>query len=142
MPVSELSLIAFPTRELFVDKIDQFDLIIFDRYRRRGILPSAYLDNVKDYVEKGGAVLVEAGPEFGSADSLWRSPLADILPVTPSSRVLVAGLPARDHQARRTPPGDRGAGGLRTAGPSRARPARLGPLVPPDRDARRAAARW
>ncbi|MFC2970429.1 glutamine amidotransferase [Acidimangrovimonas pyrenivorans] len=92
VPVSELSLIAFPTRELFIDKIDQFDLIIFDRYRRRGILPSAYLDNVKNYVENGGAVLVAAGPEFGSADSLWRSPLADILPVTPSSRVLVQGF--------------------------------------------------
>jgi len=39
VPVSELSLIAFPTRELFMEKIDDFDLIIFDRYKRRGILP-------------------------------------------------------------------------------------------------------
>ena len=92
VPVSELSLIAFPTRELFVDKIKEFDLIIFDRYRRRGILPSAYLQNVKDYVENGGAVLVSAGPEFGSADSLWRSPLGDILPVVPTSQVLVGGF--------------------------------------------------
>ncbi|WP_102225634.1 hypothetical protein [Acidimangrovimonas sediminis] len=92
VPVSELSLIAFPTRELFVEKIKEFDLIIFDRYRRRGILPSAYLDNVKQYVENGGAVLVSAGPEFGSADSLWRSPLGDILPVVPTSQVLVGGF--------------------------------------------------
>ncbi|MGQ0565899.1 MAG: hypothetical protein ACT4OK_12625 [Gemmobacter sp.] len=88
IPVSELSLIAFPTRELFVEKIEEFDLIIFDRYRLRDILPTAYLENVRDYVRRGGTVLVAAGPEFGSADSLWRSPLADILPVDATSRVI------------------------------------------------------
>lgn len=92
VPVSELSLIAFPTRELFLDKIDQFDLIIFDRYKRRGILPTIYLDNVRQYVEKGGAVLIAAGPDFASADSLYRSPLADILPAAPTARVLTEGF--------------------------------------------------
>ncbi|MEM6564961.1 MAG: hypothetical protein AAF665_10970 [Pseudomonadota bacterium] len=88
VPVSELSLIAFPTRELFLEKIDDFDLIIFDRYKRRGILPSLYLDNVADYVEQGGAVLVAAGPDFAAADSIYRSPLAPILPAAPTARVL------------------------------------------------------
>lgn len=91
VPVSELSLIAFPTRELFLDKIDEFDLIIFDRYKRRGILPSLYLDNVRQYVENGGAVLVAAGPDFASADSLFRSPLGAIIPAEPTSRVLEQG---------------------------------------------------
>lgn len=91
IPVSELSLIAFPTRELFVEKIDEFDLIIFDRYRLRGILPNAYLDSVRDYVKRGGTVLVAAGPEFGSADSLWRSSLGEIMPVTTTSRVFEQG---------------------------------------------------
>ncbi|WP_028029265.1 membrane protein [Gemmobacter nectariphilus] len=104
VPVTELSLIAFPTRELFVDKVDEFDLIIFDRYRRRGILPMSYLESVRDYVRKGGAVLIAAGPEFGSADSLWRSPLADILPVEPSSRVLEEGFrPALTDLGRKHP---------------------------------------
>ncbi len=88
VPVNELSLIAFPTRELFLEKIDQFDLIIFDRYRRRGILPPLYLDNVRRYVEAGGAVLIAAGPEFASADSIFRSPLGDIIPAAPTGRVL------------------------------------------------------
>ncbi len=88
VPVTELSLIAFPTRELFIEKIDEFDLIIFDRYRLRGILPTSYLENVRDYVRRGGTVLVAAGPEFGTVDSLWRSPLADILPVDATSRVI------------------------------------------------------
>ena len=88
VPVSELSLIAFPTRELFLEKIEEFDLIIFDRYKRRGILPSIYLDNVRQYVENGGAVLIAAGPDFASADSLFRSPLSEILPAAPTSRVI------------------------------------------------------
>ncbi|MEJ6397425.1 hypothetical protein [Yoonia sp. 208BN28-4] len=87
VPVNELSLIAFPTRELFLEKIDEFDLIIFDRYSRRGILPSAYLDNIRSYVEQGGAVLVSSGPEYGSAESIYRSPLGDILPGRPTARV-------------------------------------------------------
>lgn len=88
VPVTELSLIAFPTRELFVEKIEEFDLIIFDRYRMRGILPMSYLENVATYVKNGGTVLVAAGPEFGAVDSLWRSPLAEVLPVEPTSRVM------------------------------------------------------
>ncbi|MEH6741079.1 MAG: hypothetical protein V7695_21400 [Sulfitobacter sp.] len=88
VPVSELSLIAFPTRELFMEKIDDFDLIIFDRYKRRGILPTLYLDNIANYVRSGGAVLVSAGPDFASADSLYRTPLGEVLPANPTARVL------------------------------------------------------
>ncbi|NIZ60353.1 hypothetical protein DL239_05125 [Sedimentitalea sp. CY04] len=88
VPVDELSLIAFPTRELFLEKIDDFDLIIFDRYQRRGILPAIYLDNVSDYVTKGGAVLVAAGPDFATADSIYRSPLSTVLPARPTARVI------------------------------------------------------
>ncbi len=92
VPVDELSLIAFPTRELFVEKIEEFDLIIFDRYRLRGILPTEYLENIREYVRAGGTVLVAAGPEFGTADSLWRSPLNEILPVEATSRVIEGGF--------------------------------------------------
>ena len=88
VPVDELSLIAFPTRELFLEKIDDFDLIIFDRYKRRGILPAIYLDNVAEYVAKGGAVLIAAGPDFASADSLYRSPLGRVIPAQPTARVI------------------------------------------------------
>ncbi|MBI1170976.1 hypothetical protein GC209_06215 [bacterium] len=104
IPVSELSLIAFPTKELFVDKIKEFDLIIFDRYAMRGILPMSYLQNVVDYVQNGGTVLVAAGPEFGQVDSLWRSPLAQILPVEPTSQIIEQGFrPALTDVGRRHP---------------------------------------
>ena len=92
VPVSELSLIAFPTRELFLDKIDEFDLIIFDRYKRRGILPALYFESIRGYVENGGAVLIAAGPDFAGAASLYRSPLADILPGRPTARVFEEGF--------------------------------------------------
>ena len=91
IPVSELSLIAFPTRELFVEKINEFDLIIFDRYRMRGILPMEYLGNIRDYVKQGGAVLVAAGSEYGTVDSVYRSPLGEILPGIPTARVIDQG---------------------------------------------------
>jgi hypothetical protein len=88
VPVGELSLIAFPTRALFTEKINDFDLIIFDRYKRRGILPALYLQNIVDYVQNGGAVLVAAGADYASANSLYRSPLQDILPAEPTARVI------------------------------------------------------
>jgi hypothetical protein len=104
VPVTELSLIAFPTRELFVEKIEEFDLIVFDRYSQRGILPTSYLDNVVQYVRGGGTVLMASGPEFGSVDSLYRSPLAEILPVVPTSRVIEEGfVPAMTDLGRRHP---------------------------------------
>lgn len=95
VPVEELALIAFPTRELFVEKLKEFDLIIFDRYRLRGILPVEYLENVRDYVREGGTVLVAAGPEFGSSDSLYRSPLGEVLPVETEGRILRGGFAPR-----------------------------------------------
>jgi hypothetical protein len=86
-PINELSLIAFPTRELFQQKIDEFQLIIFDRYARQGVLPIIYFDNIARYVRDGGAVLVAAGPDYASPTSIWRTPLDAILPAEPSGDV-------------------------------------------------------
>ena len=83
-PINELSLIAFPTRELFQQKISEFQLIIFDRYARQGVLPMIYFDNIVKYVRDGGAVLIAAGPDYASPTSIWRTPLDAILPAEPS----------------------------------------------------------
>jgi hypothetical protein len=104
VPVRELSLIAFPTRELFLEKVDEFDLIIFDRYRRRGILPTIYLENIRQYVEGGGAVLLAAGPDFAGAESIWRGPFEAMVPARPTARVLDEGyLPRVTDLGRRHP---------------------------------------
>jgi len=82
-PINELSLIAFPTRELFQVKINEFQLIIFDRYARQGVLPMPYFENMARYVRAGGAVLVSAGPDYASTTSIWRTPLDSVLPAEP-----------------------------------------------------------
>jgi hypothetical protein len=82
-PINELSLIAFPTRELFETKIKDFDLIIFDRYSNQSILPPVYFANIVRYVREGGAVLVAAGPEFQGRSGLASTPLATVLPAQP-----------------------------------------------------------
>ncbi len=82
-PINELSLIAFPTRELFQQRINEFQLIIFDRYARQGVLPIPYFENMARYVRAGGAVLVSAGPDYASTSSIWRTPLDSVLPAEP-----------------------------------------------------------
>ncbi len=87
-PINQLSLIAFPTRELFSVKINEFDLIIFDRYQQRGVLPILYFDNIARYVEDGGAVLIAAGPDYAAPISLYQTPLASVLPGIPTGEVI------------------------------------------------------
>ncbi|MGE5513421.1 MAG: hypothetical protein ACM31O_19495 [Bacteroidota bacterium] len=113
-PIHQLSLIAFPTRELFSEKIKDFDLIIFDRYQHRGILPLLYYDNIARYVERhGGALLVAAGDDFAGNTSLQRTPLAPVLPATPSGRVLEEPFKARVEGDGLKHPVTRGLPGLR-----------------------------
>jgi len=95
VPVFELSLIAFPTQELFMEKVDEFDLIIFDRYKRRGILPNHYFDNIARYVRGGGALLIASGADYAGAESLYRSPLREILPAAPTAAVFEEGFHPR-----------------------------------------------
>jgi uncharacterized membrane protein len=87
-PIDELSLIAFPYRELFLEKLDSFDLVILDRYAERGILSPLYFQNIARYVADGGALLISAGPEFAGATSISRTPLSQVLPVQPTGEVI------------------------------------------------------
>ena len=87
-PTKELALIAFPTRELFVDKLDQFDLVIFDRYRRQSVLPAAYMFNIAQYVKNGGAVLIASGPDLAAEDGLYSTPLSDVMTAVPNGNVV------------------------------------------------------
>ena len=113
-PIRELSLIAFPIRDLFETKLDDFDLIIFDRYSRPGVIPQAYLENVVRYVRNGGAFLEAAGPNFGTPMSLSRTPLGSILPDEPTGEVYDEGFkPQLTDLGRRHPVTE----GLPGAGP-------------------------
>ncbi|MCW5751510.1 MAG: hypothetical protein KIT81_10230 [Alphaproteobacteria bacterium] len=111
-PIRELSLIAFPIRELFEIKLDEFHLIIFDRYRRRGVLPNAYFENIARYVARGGALLEASGPAYATPLSLARTALIDVLPGKPTGLTIVEGFkPQVTEMGRRHPvssglPGD------------------------------------
>ncbi len=103
-PVRELSLIPFPTNELFDARLEEFDLIVFDNYHRRGILPAAYLANVVDYVVNGGATMDAAGPAFASPLSIAGTPVGAILPGRPTGRVFREGfVPRLTAEGRRHP---------------------------------------
>jgi len=89
---NELALIPFPTKELFEDELHNFDLVIFDRYRLRGILTMPYLRNLADYVEKGGALFVSTGPEYSERFSLYSTALSPVLPAPPTGRMVETGF--------------------------------------------------
>lgn len=87
-PQDELSLIAFPFRELFEIKLNDFDLIVFDRYRLNNILPEKYFRNIAKYVERGGALLEASGPAYGTKNSVYNTALREVLPGAPDGPVL------------------------------------------------------
>ncbi len=116
-PINELSLIAFPTRELFVEKISEFDLIIFDRYQHRGVLPILYYDNIAQYVENGGALLIAAGPEHAGDDSIAATPLSVVLPAAPTGFMNEKAFYPRLSQDGRKHPVTRGLDGAASEPP-------------------------
>jgi hypothetical protein len=91
-PVRELSLIVFPMRELFEQKLKEFDLIIFDRYESGNLITRDYFRNITEYVKGGGALLVSVGPVFATQRSLYRTPLGAILPGAPTGDVVETGF--------------------------------------------------
>ena len=115
-PINELSLIAFPTADLFGRKINDFDLIIFDRYSNQTVLPSIYFDNIVRYVRDGGALLIAAGPDFSTPDGLYYSPLGRISPARPDGSIVERGFRAevsdvgKKHPVTRDLPGDAASG--------------------------------
>jgi hypothetical protein len=117
-PINELSLIAFPTRELFQEKISEFDLIIFDRYANQSILPSIYFDNIVRYVRNGGAVLLAAGPEFAGPASLARTRLSPIIPGEPTGTVFEEPYKATITETGERHPVTRGLPGSETSPPA------------------------
>ncbi|WP_238120608.1 MULTISPECIES: hypothetical protein [unclassified Xanthobacter] len=116
-PINELSLIAFPTRELFQTKIKDFDLIIFDRYAQQGVLPQVYFDNIVRYVRSGGAVLVASGTDYVEPGSLYNTPLEEILPGMPSGQVTETPFHARLSAAGKRHPVTRGLPGAHAEPP-------------------------
>jgi len=110
----ELSLIEFPTQQLFEDQLDEFDLIIFDQYERRSLrsgqgrarptIYPQYFQNIAEYVEGGGGLLLATGPAFATQASLYRTPLVNVLPARPTGETVnEAFRPELNDKGRRHP---------------------------------------
>jgi len=103
-PIVELALIPFPVQELFEARLKEFDLIVFDRYLERDIIPPSHFRNMERYVRDGGALLLAAGPEFAGARSLARTAVSSILPARPTGRVTEGAFrPALTDTGKRHP---------------------------------------
>ncbi|WP_424362457.1 hypothetical protein [Methylocystis parvus] len=116
-PASELSLIAFPTADLFGRKINEFDLIIFDRYSNQTLLPSQYFLNIERYVENGGAFLAAVGPDYATLRGLYYSPLESMLPARPEGSLFEQPFKARVSKDGEKHPVTRGLPGAKSDPP-------------------------
>lgn len=81
----ELSLIPFPTDEIFDEKLHTFDLVIFQNFHynpRYGISPK-HLRNIREFVtEDGGGFVMIGGEQSFSAGRFSGTPIEDVLPVS------------------------------------------------------------
>jgi hypothetical protein len=111
-PLKELAAIPFPAREIFGEKLQEFDLVIFNSYKKRGLLPEAYLKKIAEYVEEGGALMVTAGDEYAGNTSLAQTVLGEILPAKPEGNVTKQAYrpevsdPGKRHPVTRDLPGN------------------------------------
>ncbi len=116
-PISELSLIAFPTSDLFGRRIKDFDLIIFDRYSSQTVLPNVYFENIVRYVREGGALLMATGPDFSGPEGLYYSPLGKIAPARPTNAIIERAFRAQVSDDGRKHPVTRGLPGSEQSPP-------------------------
>jgi uncharacterized membrane protein len=82
VPESQLSLIPFPTQRLFTQELKNFDLIIFENFSYQLYFPWYYLENVRKYVQEGGAFAMIGGSLAFSQGGYAGTPIEEILPVT------------------------------------------------------------
>ena len=76
-----LSLIPFPTDELFEEQLGSFDLVVLHNFDSQKHHVEQYLDNIAQYVEEGGA-LVLIGGDLAFYDLAYGLPqLASLLPI-------------------------------------------------------------
>lgn len=78
---SELSLIPFPTDQLFKDELDNFDLIIINDFRLSEFLNTYYINNIVKFTESGGGLLIIGGPQSFIRENNSVNKFESILPV-------------------------------------------------------------
>jgi uncharacterized membrane protein len=77
----DLSLIPFPTFEIFEEQLRSFDLVIFQNFNYAPYGVEPFLPNVRDYVEQGGALAMIGGDLSFASGGYGLTALRDVLPV-------------------------------------------------------------
>lgn len=77
----ELSLIPFPTEELFQEQLRSFDVVFLQNFNYAPYGIGAYLDEIRSYVEEGGGLAMIGGDLSFSLGGYARTPVAEVLPV-------------------------------------------------------------
>lgn len=80
-PQNELSLIAFPTDELFNEQLGSFDLVVFQNFTHVPYNMRQYLPNVARYVQGGGGFLMIGGEQSFASGGFAGTEIERILPV-------------------------------------------------------------
>jgi uncharacterized membrane protein len=78
---SELSLIPFPTRELFEEELGSFDLVIFQNFNFGPYNMRRYLSEISQFVRDGGGFVMIGGDLSFASGGYANTPIEDILPV-------------------------------------------------------------
>lgn len=81
VPNHEMSLIPFPTRELFEDELGSFDVIIFQNFNFGPYQMRQYLPQIADFVRDGGGFVMLGGELSFASGGYARTPIEEILPV-------------------------------------------------------------
>jgi uncharacterized membrane protein len=81
VPNDEMSLIPFPTRELFEHQLPSFDLIILQDFEYLPYGIGDYLENIRSYVEGGGGLAMLGGRASFTSGGYYGTPVAAALPV-------------------------------------------------------------
>jgi uncharacterized membrane protein len=81
VPNDEMSLIPFPTRELFEHQLPSFDLIILQDFEYLPYGIGDYLENIRSYVDGGGGLAMLGGAASFSSGGYYGTPVAAALPV-------------------------------------------------------------
>jgi uncharacterized membrane protein len=94
---NELSLIPFPTYEIFEEQLKSFDLVIFQNFNFAPYGVEPFLPGVRDYVEGGGAIAMVGGDLSFASGGYGLTPLRDVLAVElPPTPPAMTGAPDPD----------------------------------------------
>jgi uncharacterized membrane protein len=82
VPNDEMSLIPFPTRELFEEQLPSFDVIVLQNFEYLPYGIGEYLENLRSYTFGGGGLVMLGGNNSFTSGGYHGTPLAAALPLT------------------------------------------------------------